>query len=507
MKIFLLSLVTLLITIPIFSQELMFSKRIDLDTSYYKIDAQVIKNELNGENDLFIFGKKVIHGFHISDSTLNKFFEVPKIKGKYKTLLGHSINQDVHHLYYANKKINQFAVKSINVASQSISEVEVDLMWNKEKFLNAFSHNNKFYILTVVKYSSKLKLYDFSNGNQYVCNEIDFSEYTFLRSGAEAISQNLYYALWDTQRSAMSFATNLPKISDDKPMRLRKAASRTKFYCIREKMIITLDINRYNTIFLEVNLDDYSTEYKSYPYGVIEDTEEQNRKSNSYLHHNLLYQLSISKLEMYLSIKNLENNSIIKEYRVKRDDSIYFKNSSITKKNSGYGDGIRELERTNQFLKKIIRGNVGISVYEEDHLYVVIGGYKTVSSGGGGGGMMMTPTAGGVTGSPSTGFTQSVTYTPTYFGGFSSSRSGHTIAFINSVLDKKTFAHIPDYNFPEFNSVNEKIKEFCKHKDRLFKLRTRFTMDDYIIYGYYDLSDLNYYFRKFEKINTSLISQ
>ena len=76
-----------------------------------------------------------------------------------------------------------------------------------------------------------------------------------------------------------------------------------------------------------------------------------------------------------MEVLDFKTGNLIKNYTGYKNDSITFKNTPIIQE-GGMHDNYRELGKTKRFLKRIVKGNTGISARKVGNLFhVVMGGY------------------------------------------------------------------------------------------------------------------------------------
>ena len=204
-----------------------------------------------------------------------------------------------------------------------------------------------------------------------------------------------------------------------------------------------------------------------------------------------------SKEQLLFTIHDLQTEKKIKEYSISKNDAeITFSNSPIYQDgNSFTPDATRDLALTKQYLRKITRSDVGLTVYKkEDVLQLTMGGIKEVNTGGGG---MMMPMGGGVP-IGSTGAVM-VSFTP-MMGAYNSYSHSKSVYF-RSLLEQKTFNHLPG---PTYNNVFDEISDYSAGLEtstfgKHIRLENIFRFQDCFVYGYYHKKNQMYYLLKFEK--------
>ena len=159
------------------------------------------------------------------------------------------------------------------------------------------------------------------------------------------------------------------------------------------------------------------------------------KNSNSYIFNQNIYQASSNKEQLFLTIKEIATNKILKQYKIEKDKPISFANTPIVQ-NGGMYINRRILKKTKQFLRKISTSNIGISVNKfGDNYQLTLGGVSEISANG-----MMSGMGGMMGGIPIAGFGNlTLFFNPTAFA-FNSYKDTRSVA-IKSVLDPN-FEHL-----------------------------------------------------------------
>lgn len=426
-----------------------------LKTSNSKLEQSfVISNKTNDNLSITLKDSKYIYSY-LYNENLKKIAEIKTkaFRNETKTQLGSSVNESNYFAYLSNNNRTKFGVYSFNYKDKQSLYNEVDLNLENEKFLQSVSLKNSFYIFTILKNKSILKIYKLKN-NSFIVNTIDLSKERFI--DAKSAPTSLYKALQDNR------VLKLEKMEQQNPNSIESASNRAKLYTSNEGVIITIDNSPNVTQILKINLSDYTYAIDSIDkpsivssFGSI--------KSNSFIYDNSLFLLMATSNQLIFNVLDLKSKTLIKEYRLEKEDTIKFKNSKIIQEGGMY-DGYRELEKTSKFLRKISQGAIGISIYKlDDKFQITLGGYKEVSSGGG----MMMPGFG----SMASGFN------PTMFayGSYTNTKS----TYINCLFDN-------DFNHLEgsFDSnVFDKLSEFTSENKAYFNAETIFEYKDALIFG------------------------
>lgn len=487
MKISLFITVLIFYTLNGFSQEILFEEDIDLKTkvevSFRKIIPDIgssnletypVVNSIDNELALFIMDKNQISGLLFNDNfEIIQRHTAPNPESKFKTLLGGNYNGRKFNLIFANSGKNQFQSVTMDLTSnQNINKLN-GFKLKKENYLESFSANDKFYLLTVKVLSSIIKLYIFDDNLEYQVKEFDLSRYRI---------------------TSKDFQAHLPgvrtiKIANYVPVPLDLSSKPIKYYHTNNKLYISFDHSILSTKLIVLDLNNMSSSVKYYAQGIIDCTEDNFIKSNSYIHHNVIFQVKGCKNELYFSVYNLDTDTLIRDYRVTKDEEIEFKNSPLIQEGGTtiFAPDQRELNTTKQILRKIASSNIGISVYKmPEYTEVTLGAFTEVQSNN------FSPGLGGSFTSITTPYGPTQIYNPTMYG-YSSYSSTKSVYF-KSLFSNDLYDHLKrQLNKNAF----DKIMDFSEDLDTSIKSKTIFKYEDFYILGYFDKSENKYYLRKF----------
>ncbi len=488
-------LILVVLSIRIFSQDIVFEKDITLRSVFKdKRESLPIVNNDKQEIILFLIDNAEIKGLRFNmNYELTDDFVAEKPINKFNVLLGHSINNEEYHLFFTNEKKNKIYVKTISISNKKSISKQIPLKLKNERFLETISYNNKFYLLSILKWTSKIKIYVFE-GNSIARTEVlDFSEYKFSSTGFT----NLYDVLLSENNSPLQFSIKIHKIDNSNPNPLDLTTKENKIYYYNDRIFLTLDNNLENTKVITISLKDYSSKVEFYNQINIECGDSYRIKSNSYLFLDNLYQIKGCKKELCFQIIDMENNSTIKEYRVKENEEISFRNTPLIQEG---GTGIfaqgseKELNKTKQVLRKISASDIGITTrLSENNIELTIGGFKEIKQSSVGGVMTTSPgpnlsTPYGTISTPPT-----YHYNPTMYGYSTYTRT--RAVYFKTLLDKTSFNHVSG---ELSNNAYDKIKDYEEDNDEGMSSETIFKVDNYYVFGYYKKWDKKYYLVKFE---------
>jgi hypothetical protein len=473
-------------------QEIIFEKEIDLRRGLTgKRESHPVINEANGELALFMFDNKTIR-LHIFDSKLNIVDTIVGLKpNNYSNLLGSNQNESVINLFctksddviLTGSSHVKFMVVSFDRKKRGVGYAEIVVDVVKERFIGAVDHLNKFYFFTVLKGSSKLKLYLFAEDKNYTTHLFDFNDKKFSDDPKETL-----FKLLDKPM--------LP-VDNETPNPIDIASEKNKLYAFSDKIVFTFDNQLSETEMITIDANSLQYKFASYPKGKVQCASAvPSAKSNSYLYRDNLYQVVACNDGMLMSIIDMRNGEVINEYKVGREQEIDFKNSAIIQEGgaSYYAQGNeRELSKTKQFLRKITSSSAGISAYKtRQGMQVLVGGHKEMTGGGGGFGMAPSMGTGGAIQTPYGPVNTGWGYNPTYHG-YNSYTATKSVYF-KGLFDEKSFEHL-EGQITE--NAFDRIKKFIDPIDELIVAETIFRKDGAFILGYYDKKKDTYVMRKF----------
>jgi len=349
---------------------------------------------------------------------------------------------------------------------KTTEEVEYDLKYVNEKFIESYSYNDICYVFTLGISDKKLKQWSFDiNGNSDV-KILDFTE-AFQNAKQEPVK--LYDFLFSFPSNI-----NMTKVDNTIPNNLEITCQPNKMYENDNGFIWTLDKDKNHTIYLEFSLPDLEPKIQFIKKPELSsDDSSTSYKTNSYLFEDKIAQISSNNQILKLDIKPLNNlNTNIKSLSILKQDTIQFKNSAILQEGSVYSFGeTRKIEKTSKFLRKTASEKNGISIYKTTKGYqITIGGIRKQNSGG----APLMPGFGGFGGGIPLNFNP-VAFSYGVYGSTGSTR-------IECLFDEK-FNHIKG-RIEE--NIFDRINAYEKDNTLWSSANQVFLIDNKFIYGYYD---------------------
>lgn len=465
-----------LCVIEIFAQKEVAELTIDYKSAFYdNKESLAISNKKTGELLLFV---------EDTDKTkvvlLNKEFQIlsqietEALPSTFKTFIGHQINANgTYSIYFTNNSNKKYGILNLDLKQNKANINTLDFKLDKEAYVESVTFNDTFYLISVSRNETDVHFYTFNeNGENTDKKSLSFD---FLNGKGE----NGFY------KKAFHFLAgstgSLIKMDNYIPNAIETTSKPNKLYIIDDQFVFTFDNDNLKTIIAKINPSNFEI---THSYFVQPNTETIRFSNyNSYLYDNKIFQIASASDEMRFSIKNLNSKELIKSIILKKEDTITFKNTPIIQEGPGLiaGTRIREMEETSKFLRKISRGNIGVSAYKQDENYkITLGSEIEVSRGGGFGAMPM----GGFGAIPIASFGPiSTSFNPTFFAysGYSATKSTHIDCLFNS-----EFNHV-EGEISE--NVFDRIKNF---EDELRDSKSNNTDSASDSKGYKKISSTNY---------------
>ncbi len=478
------------------SQELLFERDVKLKSFFNedKKESFPVVNYDSKEIAMFLLDKKEIKSFLFDmNYVLIDSFATTRPKGKYDILLGHTFENDNYNLIFTNENKTKFFIKSINIGDKHFNHKELEIKIKGEKFLESFSYKNNLYIITIKNSSSILNIYEFKGREITRIEKIDLSNHKFSKS-----SRSLSYVLFNNTSAKREYII-LNKIDNKNPNPIDLSSYANKIYCYNNKMFITLDVYQNYTKVISINLSNFESNVFDFKFPEIDCKYDVGVNSNSFLLGDKIYQVSGCKNELYFSISNINSKVKLKEWNVKKNEIIDFKNTPLIQLGGAFNKNkkYKELSETKQILRKMGAGNIGVSAYKvNDKLEITIGGFKKMNTkeiigalAAAGAMTAGAKSSSGFMGSKNSNYYYNSTmYT---YQNYSYARSIYFKSLLNEELENIT------------GSINEnafdKIREYNKNHQKELSTETIFKVDDYYVLGYYDKKEVKYYLLKFKE--------
>jgi len=456
-------------SVVVFSQETLINFQNDLKTSSSDIkDVIPVVNTETDEIAFFVVDAKNVYGYKIdANFKVSEKLTSEEKRRKFKVIIGSSAsNDDSYRVFLTNKNQNNFASVrfSFNDGSTSLKEFSID---ENETFIQTVVSKNKFFLIAGSKLNNNLSIYTFNENGDPQKNNIDISDLRFI----DTKGKNKGLA------SLLIQDDDLNKFEENTPNSIELTSEFRKMFVRDHTILITLDHHKMFTQVLQIDLNTLlasSFQFRKPKLG------EKAKRTNSYLNGDHLFTLATTKDEFTVEILDFETGNLVKEYSATKNDAITFKNTPIMQEGGLY-DSSRELGKTKRFLRRIAKGNTGLTVRKVKNQYhVTIGGYIVQRTNAG----MMMPFGGIPIGSIGAA---TVFFNPAQ------------IAF-NSFTNNKT-TRIESLFDTDFNHIPGEIEENAFDKMKDFKSNnnggTVFKYKDFFIKTRYNSFSKEFNFKKF----------
>lgn len=495
--------VLFLITSVSFSQEATNSFPLELKGNR---DVFQIVNEATQNVTLFVSDRKEVNSFLLNEKMqITDSIKTERPERKYTDIAGYINSNKNIRLYWTSEDHKEIYSQLYDIENHTVINQEYTLKLKDEKFIQNFSENNLFYIVTILKESNLLKFYVFDLEGNMIEKTMDFSDFRFLDKDNH---KSTFYGILREFIKPLNASISLQKISPENTTSLTYSSNKRKCYLKNNQLTITLDLSIDFTQLIIIDLNTFTSKEKfiKNPYVYYENSLEVD--SNSFLMDDKLYQIKLSLKTLKLTVKSL-NDELLKEYTITDTEPIDFKNSEILQKSTVKvslftENNNRVLDKTKQFLRKLHNSSCAISCYNlNGKTLITLGSVTEINSGGvmmpmGGAGF-----GGGGFASANISTFQYMYINPTY-DNFNSYKN-RKVVYINCLFDKDS-NHVQG----ELNPIAfDKIQEFLTIDDKqdsisLFsnpenkeKSKTVFKMESNYYLGHYDNETKRYVIRKF----------
>ncbi len=410
-------------------------------------DAFPIVDEQTGNTAFFLREKKQMIGYLYDDNQkLISKVVIDDLPKKSKSIVGHSIKDGNYALFFKNNAGSKFGCLKVNFNSKNFNLTkDLDIDFNREQYIECFSDNERFYILTSVEKSSQLNLYTLDNDSNLSKKEISIPENGIKTDNDITV---------DFHSVICSYGAKINKIDAGEPLALEAVTAPTKIYFKDNKITLTNNFFGKRTYVIDIDVINGSSEFN-----VVENNGFVKGELKSGINSFILgkYYLSVysTNQKLVFSIYDYPSFKPIKAYRVEKHETIDFKNTKMIQKlgDSEYGERI--LDKTSKFLRKVSNSHLGIVAYKSDDNYVITIGSSQLATNEL---SIISFMLGGIVGG--------VLYHS--FTGYNQTKSIQIQCLFNSNFDHDTSA-IPENGFDRINTF---IKDFKRlHVQSVFKYK------------------------------------
>ncbi len=347
----------------------------DLTGEYDAPDSAIsMFNKKNDHVAIFLQLKNKARAYLINDKQeLKNEISLDKMPRE-RNFSGYTIHQNRYKLYFTDASKTAYSSITINYGNNTFAIKKDELKIKKANIVSSFYDDNVFYILTLPKKEDYFVLYILGENGLQEEKKITFNHEQLVNDEGKTLT--LKKALYKYQAVQAEFITN------DVPSSIETTSKPNKLYWDSDKKTARLTMDTYDRFTYVLTMDIANEAYflKAINHADIEGTPFY-WKSNSFLLDNYILSLISTKKETKLKITNLDTNTIINSYSIVKDQPITFKNSPITQLYDP-GNGrlstkkrIKDIEKTNKFLRKMMAGKLGVSAYNQgENIIISIGG-------------------------------------------------------------------------------------------------------------------------------------
>ncbi|MBK0369451.1 hypothetical protein [Flavobacterium agrisoli] len=482
------SLLVFSTSISALAQEIVNETPVKLDKN--RSVFQIVNNSKK-ETTLFVSDDKKVNAILLNNQiqiTDSLSTARPDSK-KFPSMVGYNCSTDNAQIFWSSKDYSEIKTQLFDFANKKIDVKSLTLSFKDETILEKISTADAFFIVTIQKNSSILKIHNIDNLGNYSSNIVDASSFRFFDSNYK---QATLYNVFKQSFLPSEAPFSLEFINAETPTSLDISSKKRKCYIDNGQLFITLDTNKNLTQLLTINLNTYTLTEKTIkkPFIVVDNNATNlSTDSNSFLFNQKLYQMKSSATEFVFEIKDLDGNSL-KEYRVNENDVIDFKNSEISQEGSGIsGNSKKTLEKTSQFIRKLNNLNPGISCYlQGENTLVTLGSISEVK------GMSTAQAIGGQFGLIGALAASMIDYYNPTMASFNA-YANRKVVKVDCLFDQQNNHVKSDLKPLAF----DKIRTFFEDNDDVKKvsMETLFKMNDFYYLGYYLDKEKKYVIRKF----------
>ncbi|MEN2401999.1 hypothetical protein GKZ90_0019575 [Flavobacterium sp. MC2016-06] len=281
---------------------------------------------------------------------------------KNRTLLGYSFSEDGNPtLYWSSQYGESIMIIKYYFENKTSKALKFQFPNTSQTIRAEYQNDNSFIILAEDIAEPTLIFYVFKNGNVEQ-KGIDFSPFTFQDKKGQ--SKSLKQILRENPIEKMEAGEYNP---------LFKAASKTKMYTLKNRVILTFDNSLKKTQLFDIDLVTLEVKEKNFTQSIS--PKQPPTTSNSFYHESKLFQINANQNELLFTVKDFDSEQILKNITVSKNDTIHFKNSPLflQKDNSKP----KELKNTSKFLEHLWSSNIGLSVFKnKKNIFITAGGIK-----------------------------------------------------------------------------------------------------------------------------------
>jgi hypothetical protein len=354
-----------------------------------------------------------------------------------------------------------------NIDSNSFESYLIPFDLKGKKTLGHIGVGN-FYYITTEKREPVINVFKFkTNGS------IDQQDYDLSNAGTQHFDRNELWQALSKTTGIGSRDVDISVVQTEADCSIEDANAPNKIYCRNDTLLLLMDNQVGRTQIFSFDLARKKINYKSIErkdLAPANDGIADQCVYNSFLSEDKLYYVCADEKSLSLVINNFSDGKEIARFSAGREEEIAFKNTPILQDGGGTiysANAKRELDKTKQFLKKLLAGRDVITAYRNQYnqCEITVGAYKQMQSTSGG----WTSFGGGA---------------PVYTGGVSS--SWKRVTRFKSIIDTKTLEHISGEAKPSLSDI---INDYTMDINIPSKGERLLWLQRSFFYAYYDKND------------------
>jgi hypothetical protein len=327
------------------------------------VELYSIVDKQKQQNCLLVEGSDSIRAFLFNNKAeLIKQFAFDR--SMYEEIRGGFINDGKIYVFINNTQFDRLQNRVVNISTGEVTKHKVDFDLKKDRLLTRISRGDHFLYVTVNNRNSELVLYDFSNESTYKTFRHKFSDNDWKILNKARGGLSLEYVNDQVQYDAFAAGVN------------------GKAFIVKDTLYLLLNYERNTTDIFSFDLVNDKMQYRSIKHEGLENvTSPQYFAETSYLLDDRLYYVHATGATMNLQIFDFYTGKAVKEYSVKKDEDISFKNTPIVRnyQASPYQrEREKDFEKPVQLFRKMLSGlPVVLPFRREDGLVeLAVGAYE-----------------------------------------------------------------------------------------------------------------------------------
>ncbi len=277
---------------------------------------------------------------------------------------------NTYKLYFYQDAVGVVRVLSINFQSNDISFTETNIPYRKQSFLQAFTANDSFYIVTLVRNSSTLMFYSVKDNGSQISKKVELPDYFRDHKRRESnLFENLSFGKANQFRVA--------KVDDLLPVPISVTGHFSKMYVNDSMFTLTADKNPLFTYIVTVDLTTFEGDVTGFAKRTLDNSSVVTR-TNSFIVDNTIYMLATNAKEMYLDVWNIEERKKLEEVSFDTKTDVFLKNptldASLTQEEQ------YELIKNKRLFSNNTKGTKGLSIKKIDDTFLVTIGSTKIAT-------------------------------------------------------------------------------------------------------------------------------